>query len=87
MPTPLLVVEIESDSTRRRDRSVKRVAYLESLRVAEYWLIDPRAETLNVCTVGGEDRRVGSGQTIRWSPRPDVPPFELALTELFRPVD
>lgn len=47
-PTPLLVVEIVSPTTRRRDREHKRRFYLEH-DVPEYWIVDPeRAEVLQV---------------------------------------
>ena len=38
-PTPILVVEVISKSTRRRDRDEKRRFYLEK-GVAEYWVVD-----------------------------------------------
>lgn len=44
---PDLVVEVESPSTRRRDRTAKRVWY-RRYGVREYWLIDPIAETVTV---------------------------------------
>ena len=40
---PLLVVEILSPSTRRRDRGVKARRYAE-LGVLHYWLVDPEAK-------------------------------------------
>lgn len=44
---PDLVVEVESPSTRRRDRTAKR-AWYRRYGVREYWLIDPIAETVTV---------------------------------------
>jgi Uma2 family endonuclease len=44
---PDLVVEVLSPSTRRRDRTVKLDAYRDA-GVAEYWIADPRARTVQV---------------------------------------
>lgn len=51
---PDLVVEVESPSTRHRDRTAKRGWY-RRYGVREYWLIDPIAETVTV--VGLESAR------------------------------
>jgi Uma2 family endonuclease len=40
-----LVVEILSPSTRRRDLTLKRMVY-ERSKVAEYWIVDPMAKTV-----------------------------------------
>ncbi|MGH8569617.1 MAG: Uma2 family endonuclease, partial [Gammaproteobacteria bacterium] len=45
-PVPLLVVEVLSDSTRRRDRGHKRTFYLD-VGVAEYWIVDPEQRTIS----------------------------------------
>jgi Uma2 family endonuclease len=42
---PLLVVEILSPSTRKRDRGIKAERYAE-LEVAHYWLVDPEQQTV-----------------------------------------
>ncbi|NJO01862.1 MAG: Uma2 family endonuclease [Bacteroidia bacterium] len=44
-PAPDLVVEILSDSTRQNDYGIKFLDYAAH-RVAEYWIIDPDANTL-----------------------------------------
>lgn len=44
---PLLVVEVLSPSTRRRDLAEKRDIYAQS-GVASYWVVDPRAQVLVV---------------------------------------
>ena len=44
---PDLVVEILSDSTRNNDEGIKHTLY-ERAQVQEYWIIDPRSETVKV---------------------------------------
>lgn len=50
---PLLVVEVLSRSTRRRDRGEKRDIYAE-LGVPHYWLVDPERHTAMVLRLGSE---------------------------------
>ena len=45
--TPTLVIEILSPSTRSKDRVKKLDLYMES-GIAEYWIIDPKTETVMV---------------------------------------
>lgn len=44
---PDMVVEILSNSTRRKDLTIKKDIY-ESNGVKEYWIVDPRAKTIDV---------------------------------------
>ena len=53
-PTPILIVEILSGNTRRRDRLQKRNLYLDA-GVAEYWLVDPERRTVTSIRAGYED--------------------------------
>lgn len=48
--TPLLVVEVRSPSTRRRDVTEKRAIYAE-WGVPSYWLVDPQARELTVLSL------------------------------------
>ena len=79
-PLPLLVVEILSPSTRRRDTGVKRSAYL-SLGVREYWQLDPQSRALTVSSPGADD--IVSASTYAWRPLPEVAAFELHVAPLF----
>ena len=45
---PDLVIEILSDTTRRRDETLKRGIY-ERFGVLEYWLVDPQRRTVRIC--------------------------------------
>ncbi len=49
---PVLVVEVLSPSTARRDRESKTAAYLRA-GVAEVWLVDPTARSIDVVTGNG----------------------------------
>ncbi len=53
MPPPLLVVEVLSASTRRRDRHRKRPTYL-SHGVGELWLVDQGTRTIERWTSASE---------------------------------
>lgn len=44
---PTLVVEVLSDSTRRRDEGIKRQLY-ERHGVDEYWIVDPVIDTIKI---------------------------------------
>ncbi len=85
LPTPILVVEIESESSLRRDRAVKRSAYVDTLGIAAYWLVDPKAETIRVIAPNAVDQLLGIGDVLTWSPDPAIVPFTLALESLFHP--
>jgi Uma2 family endonuclease len=54
-PIPILVVEVLSGSTRRRDHGPKKDFYLD-IGVAEYWIVDPDAKTVRVVRDGESDR-------------------------------
>ncbi len=51
---PELVIEIGSSGTRKRDETIKRRLY-ERVGVTEYWVVDPRIDTIRVY------RREGDG--------------------------
>jgi Uma2 family endonuclease len=79
-PIPILVVEVHSPYTGRRDRQQKRAYYLDA-GVAEYWMIDPEEQTLIVVRAGETDVVV-RGQ-LTWSP-PNAPAsLELNVADLF----
>jgi Uma2 family endonuclease len=80
-PAPLLVIEILSDVTRRRDRGPKREFYLAA-RVAEYWIVD--AETRTIQVVQGETEDVVATGSITWRPSGAVDPLTFDVQSMFR---
>lgn len=65
MPTPLLVVEIFSRTTRRRDEQQKR-AFYQRIGVGEYWMVDRWSRTIRVVHGDGADTVAES--VLEWSP-------------------
>ena len=64
-PVPILVVEIGSPSTWRRDREHKRRFYMES-GIPEYWIIDP--EKREIIQVRPDVPDVASRNRLTWLP-------------------
>jgi Uma2 family endonuclease len=79
-PTPVLIVEVLSPYTRRRDREQKREYYLDA-GVAEYWMIDAEVRSITVVRAGRADRVVS--ELITWSPAESVAPLEFEVETLF----
>ena len=79
-PLPTLIVEILSDSTRRRDQNQKRELYLEA-GVAEYWMVDPERRTITV--VRKDEPDVVAADTLVWSPPGTRESLTLHLLLLF----
>ena len=79
-PTPILVVEVLSDITRRRDHVQKREHYLD-VGIPEYWIIDPDERTIRVVRPGTEDEL--RSDTVSWLPSGAASPFELDVASLF----
>lgn len=81
MPISALVVEVLSDSTRRRDLGVKRAVY-DRWGIPEYWIVDQDDASVTVVRPGAPDLRVTD--TLRWHPQSTVPPLEIQVADLFR---
>lgn len=79
-PLPLLVVEIASRSTRRRDREQKRDWYLR-LGIPEYWIVDGYTRSVRVAQPGRDDR-VLHDQLV-WAPPQASEPLSINVTEFF----
>lgn len=80
-PRPILVVEVTSESTRRRDYLQKREFYTE-LRIPHYWIID--VEDRNVCVVRPGSDDVIVTDKLRWQPVGPSRPLVIDLRGLFR---
>jgi Uma2 family endonuclease len=80
LPTPILVVEVLSPSTKRRDFGIKRDAYLR-WGVAEYWIVDIDARCVHVSRRDEEMKTVDT--KVVWKPDAAAPACEIRVTELF----
>ena len=85
---PELVVEIGSKSTRARDESIKLRLY-EREGVAEYWVVDPRRESIRIYARTAE----GFGETVELSRRagavlstPLMPGLAVSVEAVFKDV-
>ena len=66
-PIPILIVEVLSPSTRRRDQVKKRSLYMDA-GVADYWMIDPELRAITAVRAGREDVVALEHEMMRWSP-------------------
>lgn len=82
IPLPILVIEVASDSTRRRDRVNKRGFYM-NIQIPEYWMVDGRDRTIRVIREGRAD--VVATDTITWRPAGVETPLTIALVDVFGP--
>ena len=80
MPIPILVVEIISDSTRRRDWGPKRDFYMDA-GVAEYWIVDPSRTTITIVRKEETDRVVRD--QLSWQPIESAAPLVVELAAAF----
>jgi Uma2 family endonuclease len=80
-PPPILVVEILSPTTRRRDRREKREFYLDDCRVGEYWLVDPEDSTITRMRAGESDD-VARHELV-WHPRDASRALTVELSSVF----
>jgi Uma2 family endonuclease len=81
-PMPILVVEVASDSTRRRDRMHKRNIYAEA-GIPEYWMVDGRDRTVRIARLGHAD--VMATESLSWHPVGGNAPLAIALVDVFGP--
>jgi Uma2 family endonuclease len=79
-PTPILVVELLSPHTRRRDREDKRDYYLNA-GVDEYWIVDPDRD--EITTIHPKRRDVSATTTLEWKPRDAADALVIDVRSLF----
>ena len=79
-PLPILVVEIMSDSSRRRDRVIKRMHYRE-IGVPEYWIVDAADREITVVRPGADDVSVTG--LLEWRPVGGRRSLEIDVAALF----
>jgi len=79
-PIPILVVEVLSDSTRRRDRMQKKTFYVDA-GVEEYWIADDESTTITSVRAGRADV-VARGE-LTWSPDGATSPLTIDLAVVF----
>jgi Uma2 family endonuclease len=83
---PDFIVEILSDSTRRRDERLKRHLY-EQHGVKEYWIVDPELETVKIHRL--QEGRYDAPQELTTEQphatltTPLLPNFSFSLSDLF----
>ena len=80
MPIPILVVEVISDSTRRRDRGPKRDLYMDA-GVEEYWIIDPDEVAITSVRRGEQDRTIRD--RLDWTPANVTTSLVVELSHIF----
>lgn len=81
-PRPLLVIEVLSDATRRRDLKEKRELYIDEMRIPEYWIVDPDARSVRVARPGGPDTVTQT--TLTWLPDGVAEPLTIDLGAVFQ---
>ena len=79
-PTPILIVEIASPYTRRRDRVQKRSLYVDA-GVEEYWLVDPEDNTVTSIREGRAD--IVSREQLVWAPTGAQATLALDIASIF----
>ena len=79
---PDLVIEVLSPSTARRDRTLKRALY-QRAGVREYWLVDPKAETVTVWHGTRQERQYSADGDDRLV-SPLLPDLRITLADVFR---
>ena len=80
LPLPLLVVEILSASTERRDLGKKRDAYLR-VDIPTYWVVDADERRVLAWTPASPVHTVVT-DVLRWKPRADLAPLEIQVESI-----
>ena len=81
-PLPILIVEVLSPTTRRRDQNQKKDFYTDA-RIPEYWMVDPEQGAITVVRPGQPPMIVR--ETLLWQPHGTVEPLAIPLARVFGP--
>ena len=79
-PIPILVVEILSPGTRRRDQEQKRALYTDA-GVAEYWMVDAERRTITAVRPVQDD--VVASEDLEWKPAGASVPLVVEVGRVF----
>ena len=84
LPPPLLVAEVLSPATRRRDLVSKRDFYLDA-GIGEYWIVDPTKERITVLRLS-RGRYVTHGEFVKGMQATSalLKGFSVDVTEVFQ---
>jgi Uma2 family endonuclease len=82
LPRPLLVVEVLSDSTSRRDLGIKRDAYLR-WSIPEYWAVDIDERRVHVFRPELPEEGRVIDDVLTWKPVETAPALEVRLNDIF----
>jgi Uma2 family endonuclease len=81
LPLPILVIEIVSNTTRRRDHLQKRALYLDA-GIPEYWIVDGHERTVRVVRPGHDDQL--NRESVTWHPSSAAAALTIDLPTFFR---
>ncbi|HEX4682051.1 MAG TPA: Uma2 family endonuclease [Gemmatimonadaceae bacterium] len=86
-PTPSLVVEIVSASTRRRDFELKPSVYLDEGGIPDYWVVNAGARTIHVYRRGHPaTRAIEIRDELTWSPDGAMASLRIDLGDVFQDI-
>ena len=80
---PELVVEVLSAHSKRIDRLKKPPRYRD-FGVPEYWVVDPEGRAIERWRLAADASPEVERERLVWRPRPEAPPLELEVAEVFR---
>jgi Uma2 family endonuclease len=81
LPLPILIVEIVSSTTRRRDHLQKRALYVDA-GIPEYWIVDGYERTVRVVRPGEDDNLIR--ESLTWHPTAASDALTIDLPTFFR---
>jgi Uma2 family endonuclease len=82
-PVPILVVEVLSPSTRRRDHEYKRPFYVDEVGVPEYWIVDGDRRSITVLRT--RTPPAVALDRLTWSPPGAKALLDIDLADVFGP--